>query len=481
MPMISPVEVEVAPASATRAPRPQQMERPEGAPLPPQPPRSGRGFCGGLCDDSPEQTTRYKGRNERVFYDSARTKRSCIGRIHYGVACPGWSKATSERVVYSRWNLIPLSKLPAHFATQCCGCCCCVPSKDDWLPPPPQTNTFATPDPTGDADSDCCSFRLPCGRTLDTFDADIIVDASAHQTLLQICRGEGDVVLYRKAGADMSDPSEIFVMTDVVKPFNVFSDITFELSKINLQGATTQALGSRMGATVWSFDARAGTDNAPQSAFKGWRGEQEHVFFDSIEAPRTCCGAMLNHDICCPPVYKVTSERVLFTDWDWWHPCDSDWPTPLFCPCLSVFYCTRALARDFCCAIGAGAAAEERLKAASTAAQEQKKAREAERGPCGRCFKFPVGRTAHFFDIDLVADVRAEQACWQLCLNEGNLHFGRMQGGDASHDGASQAFFNMRNVPEVFSLFDDFSWELSKLDLSNFRQNAMRNDILRSG
>ena len=45
----------------------------------------------------------------------------------------------------------------------------------------------------------------PCGRTLDTFDAEIIVDASAHQTCCQICRNEGDLVLYRKAGADLSD------------------------------------------------------------------------------------------------------------------------------------------------------------------------------------------------------------------------------------------------------------------------------------
>ena len=58
------------------------------------------------------------------------------------------------------------------------------------------------------------------------------------------------------------------------------------------------------------------------------------------------------------------------------------------------------------------------------------------------------------------------------------MHFGRMQGGDASHDSSTQAFFNVKNVPEVFSHFDEFSWELSKLDLKHFRQNAMRNDIM---
>ena len=44
---------------------------------------------------------------------------------------------------------------------------------------------------------------------------------------------------------------------------------------------------------------------------------------------------------------------------------------------------------------------------------------------------------------DLVADIRAKQSCWQLCLNEGSLHFGRLQGGDASHDAKTHTFFNV--------------------------------------
>ena len=347
--MVVIVPTEVAPdivqedaPQATRAPRPEQMERPNGALPPPPPPPLSRDLCAACCARSPEHATRHKGRNERVFYDSARARRSLLGTVHYCVACPGWSKATSERVVYSRWNLVPLSKLPAVLAAQCCGCCCCVPPQADWQPPP-EPKTFASPG-QGAGDGDCCACRLPCGRMLDTFDADIIVDASAHQTLLQICRGEGDVVLYRKAGADLSDPSEIFVMTDVVRPFDVYNDITFELSKVNLQGATTQALGGRMGAHVWNFDARAGTDHAARTAFRGWRGEREHVFFDSIAARRTCAGALLNSDLCCPPIYKVTSERVLFTEWDWWHPCDDDAAALACCPCLACGFCVRALA-----------------------------------------------------------------------------------------------------------------------------------------
>ena len=161
------------------------------------------------------------------------------------------------RVVYSRWDMIPLSRLPLAFA----GCIC--ESEPDWLPAP-EPRSISRRGVATAAEGDCCAWRVPCGRTLDTFDADIIVDASAHQTLLQICRGEGDIVLYRKvscsrlgcqllpprpcnpshshpfrlgvrpmraihllsptrkAGADLSDSDELFVMTDVVRPLAVF-------------------------------------------------------------------------------------------------------------------------------------------------------------------------------------------------------------------------------------------------------------------
>ena len=78
-----------------------------------------------------------------------------------------------------------------------------------------------------------------------------------------------------------------------------------------------------------------------------------------------------------------------------------------------------------------------------------------------------------------VADVRAQQMCWQLILNEGTLEFGRLYGADASHDSKLNSFFRVRDVPEVFAHFDEFSYELSKLDLKNFRQSAMAGDMLR--
>jgi len=66
------------------------------------------------------------------------------------MACPGWNKVTSVRTVYSRWEK-----------------------------------------------SKCLGFDCPTGRQLDQFDADIIVDLSAHQTMLQVCRGEGDIIVHR--------------------------------------------------------------------------------------------------------------------------------------------------------------------------------------------------------------------------------------------------------------------------------------------
>merc|ERR1712118_550072 len=82
----------------------------------------------------------------------------------------------------------------------------------------------------------CCGVQCPCGRQLDTYDTDIVVDASAHQTLCQVCRGEGDIMLHRLAGADISDSSEVHVVSDVAAVFDVFNETTFELSKINLKG-----------------------------------------------------------------------------------------------------------------------------------------------------------------------------------------------------------------------------------------------------
>ena len=51
---------------------------------------------------------------------------------------------------------------------------------------------------------------------------------------------------------------------------------------------------------------------------------------------------------------------------------------------------------------------------------------------------------------------------------------------DLSREGCTVVCVIHQPSGKVFSLFDDFSWELSQLDLKNYRQNAMRNDIARS-
>ncbi|KAL3905986.1 MAG: hypothetical protein SGPRY_010715 [Prymnesium sp.] len=237
-----------------------QMDRNKPAP----PPANGCCFC--FASKSHHRLPPIPQRNEHVFYDSARTRRSCLGSLHYCLSCPGWSKATTSRVVYSRWEMIPICAVPGFL----CSCGCCGSSSQTW-----ETMKVA-PSNAAPPESGCMDCQVPCGRQVDTFDADIIVDASAHQTICQICRGEGDIVLYRKAGADLSDNSESFVMPDVVLPFDVFSDLTFELSKINLSNATADTLGRRMGASVWHLDA-----HSHQRGQKMWRGEEEVVHYDS--------------------------------------------------------------------------------------------------------------------------------------------------------------------------------------------------------
>ena len=154
------------------SPMPEVMDRSVA------PPSTSKGLFARLCCPFTGQVvttagTRHK-RQEQVFYDSAKAQRTECGKLHYCLACPGWSKVTTARVVYSRWDLIPISKVPG----QCCAICCNFGGSDaDWLPPDPSVMRT----PSGDGE---CS--VPCGRTLDTFDSDIIVDASAHQTLCQV-------------------------------------------------------------------------------------------------------------------------------------------------------------------------------------------------------------------------------------------------------------------------------------------------------
>jgi len=73
-----------------------------------------------------------------------------LGKCCYTVNCPQWYKLTSMRVTHSAWDL-----------GWCCECIC-----------------------------------YPKGRKLDTFDADIITDVSAHQVI--------GMIALRKSAPDLS-------------------------------------------------------------------------------------------------------------------------------------------------------------------------------------------------------------------------------------------------------------------------------------
>merc|ERR1712224_758091 len=95
----------------------------------------------------------------------------------------------------------------------------------------------------------------------------------------------------------------------------------------------------------------------------------------------------------------------------------------------------------------------------------------------GRNCVCPTGRSAFFFDIDILVDIGAHQRCVQVCLNEGDLLIHRLEGADEDND---DQIFVVKNVPEVFSLFDDFSCQLSQMDLSHYRQSAQGQKMMQS-
>lgn len=246
--------------------------------------------------------------------------------------------------------------------------------------------------------------------------------------------------MYRGAGGDISDSREKFAMTDVASAFDVFNAMTWELSKVNLKELAGKGLGTRMGAVVWSYDAGAGRDGPP---VKEVDKNKEVVLYDSQTAKRTLIGRLYQLPCCYPPVYKLTSERMLYAEWDFWYlgPCDM----------LSLpFVCVKAACLDVC-----GCARDPVDVAESRAAM-----REAGRNATCACCFVPVGRTANYFDIDIVVDVGAHQKCTELCLNEGSLVLYRLAGGDAS--ARDQQKFIVYAVPEVFSGFDDMSFELAR-------------------
>jgi hypothetical protein len=110
-------------------------------------------------------------------------------------------------------------------------------------------------------------------------------------------------------------------------------------------------------------------------------------------------------------------------EWDVWYLCDD--PTHLlYLPCVPCM-CVKECTLDCCgCLAGNRAYPQPPTEEAMAA----KKLLDKERGCMGNCCSLPMGRTANFFDMDIVADVGAHQSLSQLCINEGDLLIHRMAG-----------------------------------------------------
>ena len=114
-------------------------------------------------------------------------------------------------------------------------------------------------------------------------------------------------MFHRLEGGDLSDADPLHFITDVPRVYSIYSLMTFDLAKMNLKSAAATGLGTRMGAAVYHH--HAGTDGSSGFGESVTMNDEEVSFFDSVTADRTCCGALWNMDCCCPPIYKITSER----------------------------------------------------------------------------------------------------------------------------------------------------------------------------
>jgi len=236
---------------------------------------------------------------------------------------------------------------------------------------------------------------------------------------------------------------------------------------MSLRGLAAKGLGKLMGAVTWNWPA--GMEGAP---VKTVDKNMEAIYYDSTTAKRTWLGKCFNGDCCCAPEYKITSERILYTEWDFWYLCDN--PLDLVCcPVLGTFYCCRASCEDMCCCYGTAASRIAKQRAI----QEENAAKT--RGCLRNCCAIPIGRSLNFFDMDIVVDIGAHQNCSQLVLNEGDLQIYRMPGGDASNKKLKDKVFLVKNVPEVFSTFDDLSYVMSMMDLTHYRTNAVGQQMMR--
>ena len=135
-------------------------------------------------------------------------------------------KFTAERVLHSQWDRVDWP----------CDNCYGNPSSEN---PNPNHNCVSE-------SSGCCCCKLPFGRTLDFFDTDLIVDVQAKQDLLQLCRNEGNLLVYRLSG-DQSDKKTVYTIADVPEVYTLFDDLSYDLARLDLKAYAENAVGQQMG------------------------------------------------------------------------------------------------------------------------------------------------------------------------------------------------------------------------------------------
>lgn len=135
-------------------------------------------------------------RDEQILFDSSKVQRSLCGSCHYNISnccCSNYIKVTSKRVVYTTWNKVP------------CPC-----------------DIFGL-----------CGPIVPVGKRMSQFDTVVIRDIDAKQDCFQMFTDEGDIVIYKVTGTDVSDGPNITIR-DVPNIFPMFDELSYHLANLHL-------------------------------------------------------------------------------------------------------------------------------------------------------------------------------------------------------------------------------------------------------
>ena len=135
-------------------------------------------------------------RDEEILFDSSKVQRGCIGQCHHNAVnccCSNYIKITSKRVMFTVWNKIP------------CPCDVCG----------------------------ICGPIIPVGKRISQFDTVVIRDIDAKQDCLQMFTDEGDIIIYKIEGTDVSH-SPTLKIRDVPNIFPMFDDLSYHLTNLHL-------------------------------------------------------------------------------------------------------------------------------------------------------------------------------------------------------------------------------------------------------